>query len=83
MDNITIVSKRKGYKYKVIDEEVKTLKRLPKIGGSYVMTIPVQWLRWFCEPDDNGEYWVQFDIAPEQITIKPVKESLNDSDTTD
>ena len=34
-------------------------KRLAKVGCSFALVIPKDWLRHFATKDDKGEYWVR------------------------
>lgn len=39
--------------------ELVTLKRLIKIGNSFAMVIPMDYVRYKCVPDGNNNRWVE------------------------
>lgn len=48
--------KRKAF---IEDGELITLKRLIKHGSSYVLVIPMDYVRYRCKPDENDDCWVR------------------------
>ena len=41
------------------DGRIATLKQLVKVGDSYALVIPKDWIRHFATVDDEGRYWVE------------------------
>lgn len=48
--------KRKAF---IEDGELVTLKRLVKFGASYAFVFPKDYIRYRCQPDENGNLWVK------------------------
>ena len=71
--------KRKAF---IKDGQLVTLKKLVEFGHSYAFVLPMEYVRFRCPPDSNGNRWVQVNINSDNssFTIKGYSEEETSHD---
>lgn len=75
---------KQNSKTTIINGEIVDVRKVCRIGpDSHGITLPAQWLKWFCEPDESGHYWVGVRVEHDGIMIRPIKDHSDDFNSTD
>lgn len=55
------------------------IRKLHKVGDSYMITVPKEWVMLYGLQDEHGDSWVIISFQAGKIVISPLDESLVDS----
>lgn len=51
------------------DGQPIVLKRLVKFGNSFAFVLPSEYVRYTCQPDEDGKLWVEVKYSSEDSTF--------------